>query len=134
MLHKINYLLVTRSVLEVTVILVKTNLHYIVLVYLFLYFMLRLCLDFETTRLLATVKQEERLWVFKYRIYARLHYKNLGSYKELLDLIEAKAWRINELIILRIHLAEIIEDVIEGLAIDILPPFSSRRHNHVEKI
>jgi hypothetical protein len=55
-------------------------------------------------------------------------------YKELLDLGEAKARRVNELVILTIHLAEVTEDVIEVLAIDILPPFSKRRHNHVEKI
>jgi hypothetical protein len=46
-------------------------------------------------------------------------------YKELLDLVEAKAWRVNELVILIIHLAELTEDVIEVLAIDILPPFSN---------
>jgi hypothetical protein len=63
-----------------------------------------------------------------------IHYDNLDSYKELLDLIEAKAWRVNELIILTIYLAEIMEDVIEVIAIDILPPFSNRRHNHVEEI
>jgi hypothetical protein len=58
----------------------------------------------------------------------------LGLYKELLDLIEAKAWRVNELVILIIHLAEVTKDVIEVLAIDILPPFSNRRHNHVQEI
>jgi hypothetical protein len=58
----------------------------------------------------------------------------LGLYKELLDLIEAKAWRVNELVILTIHLAEVTEDVIEVLAIKILPPFSNQRHNHVEEI
>jgi hypothetical protein len=63
-----------------------------------------------------------------------IHYDNLGSYKELLDLIEAKAWRVNELVILTIHLAEVTEDVIEVLAIDILSPFSNRCHNHVEEI
>jgi hypothetical protein len=63
-----------------------------------------------------------------------IHYDNLGSYKELLDLIEAKVWRMNELVILTIHLVEVTEDVIEVLAIDILPPFSNRRHNHVEEI
>jgi hypothetical protein len=57
----------------------------------------------------------------------------LGSYKELLDLIEAKAWRVNELVILTIHLAKVMEDVIEVLAIDIRRPFSNRRHNHVEE-
>jgi hypothetical protein len=64
----------------------------------------------------------------------RIHYDNLGSYKELLDLIEAKAWRVNELVIITIHLAEVTEDVIEVLAIDILPPFSNRRNSHVEEI
>jgi hypothetical protein len=46
-------------------------------------------------------------------------------YKELLHLIEAKAWRVNELVILIIHLAEVTKDVIEVLAIDILPLFSN---------
>jgi hypothetical protein len=55
-------------------------------------------------------------------------------YKELLDLIEAKAWRMNELVILTIHLTEVTEDVLEVLSIDILPSFSNRRHNHVEEI
>jgi hypothetical protein len=55
-------------------------------------------------------------------------------YKELLDLIEAKAWRMNELVILTIHLVEVKEDVIEVLAIDILPPFSNRCHSHVKEI
>jgi hypothetical protein len=63
-----------------------------------------------------------------------IHYDNLGSYKELLDLGEAKARRMNELVILTIHLAEITEDVIKVLVIDILPPFSKRRHSHVEEI
>jgi hypothetical protein len=58
----------------------------------------------------------------------------LGLYKELLDLIEAKAWRVNECVILTIYLAEITKDVIEVLAIDILPPFSNQRHSHVEEI
>jgi hypothetical protein len=49
----------------------------------------------------------------------------LGLYKELLDLVEAKAWRVNELVILTIHRAKLTEDVIEVLAIDILPPFSN---------
>jgi hypothetical protein len=60
-----------------------------------------------------------------------IHYDNLGSYKELLHLIEAKAWRVNELVTLTIHLAEVTEDVIEVLAIDILPSFSKRCHSHV---
>jgi hypothetical protein len=41
---------------------------------------------------------------------------------------------VNELIILTIHLAEVTEDVIEVLAIDIWRPFSNRCYNHVEKI
>jgi hypothetical protein len=63
-----------------------------------------------------------------------IDYDDLCSYKELLDPIEAKAWRMNELVILIIHIVEVTEDVIEVLAIDILPPFSNRRHNHVEEI
>jgi hypothetical protein len=63
-----------------------------------------------------------------------IHYDNLGSYKELLDLIEAKAWKVNEFVILTIHLVEVTEDVIEVLATDILLPFSNRRHNHIEEI
>jgi hypothetical protein len=58
----------------------------------------------------------------------------LGSYKELLHLIEAKAWRVNELITLIIHLAKVTEDVIEVLAIDILPSFFNRRHSHVQEV
>jgi hypothetical protein len=66
-----------------------------------------------------------------------IHYDNLGSYKELLDLGEAKARRVNELVIMTIHLAEVMEDVIEVLAIDILPRFPSdaiamlRKSGHV---
>jgi hypothetical protein len=41
---------------------------------------------------------------------------------------------VNELVILTIHFAEVTEDTIEVLAIDILSPFSNRRHNHVEEI
>jgi hypothetical protein len=63
-----------------------------------------------------------------------IHYDNLGLYKELFHLIEAKAWKVNEFVILTIHLAEVTEDVIEVLAIDILPLFSNRRHSHVEEI
>jgi hypothetical protein len=55
-------------------------------------------------------------------------------YKELLDLIEAKAWRVNELVILTIHLVEVTEDVIEVLVIDIQHPFSNQCHSHVEEI
>jgi hypothetical protein len=63
-----------------------------------------------------------------------IHYDNLGSYKQLLNLDEAKARRMNEPIILTIHLIEVTEDVIEVLVIDILPPFPKRRHSHVEEI
>jgi hypothetical protein len=63
-----------------------------------------------------------------------IYYDNLGSYKELLDLGEAKARRVNELVILTIHLTEVTEDVIEVLAIDILSPFSKQCHSHVEEI
>ena len=41
---------------------------------------------------------------------------------------------MNELVILTIHLAEVMEDVIEVLATNILLPFSNRCHNHVEEI
>jgi hypothetical protein len=58
----------------------------------------------------------------------------LGSYKELLDLIEAKTWRVNEFVILTIHLAEVTEDIIEVFTIDIRRPFSNRRHSHVGEI
>jgi hypothetical protein len=61
MLHKIYYLPIIRSVPGVFVLPIETNLHNIVLVYLFLYFMPGLCLDFATTRPSATMKQEERL-------------------------------------------------------------------------
>jgi hypothetical protein len=63
-----------------------------------------------------------------------IHYDDLGSYKELLDLIEAKAWRVNELVILTIHLVEVTKDVIDVLAINILPSFSNRCHSHVQEI
>jgi hypothetical protein len=52
----------------------------------------------------------------------------------MLNLIEAKAWRVNELVILTIHLAKVTEDVVEVLTIDIWRPFSNRRHSHVEEI
>jgi hypothetical protein len=68
------------------------------------------------------------------RISLGIHYDNLGSYKELLDLGEAKTRRLNELVILTIHLTEVTKDVIEVLAIDILPPLSKRRQSHVEEI
>jgi hypothetical protein len=58
----------------------------------------------------------------------------LGSYKELLHFIEAKAWKVNELVILIIHLAKVTKDVIEVLAIDILSPFSNWCNNHVLEI
>jgi hypothetical protein len=61
MLHKINYLPITRSVLGVFVLPVETNLYNIALVCLIVYFMPGLCLDFATTRPSATVKHEERL-------------------------------------------------------------------------
>jgi hypothetical protein len=41
---------------------------------------------------------------------------------------------VNELVILTIHLAEVKKDVIEVLAIHILPLFSNRHHGHVEEI
>jgi hypothetical protein len=41
---------------------------------------------------------------------------------------------VNELVILTIHLAEITEDVLVVLTIDIWRSFSSRRHSHVEEI
>jgi hypothetical protein len=63
-----------------------------------------------------------------------IHYDDLGSYKELLHLIEAKACKVNELVILIIHLAEITKYVIEVLAIDMLPSFFNRRHSHVQEI
>jgi hypothetical protein len=87
-----------------------------------------LCLDFATTRPSATVKQEER-YRYLSTVFLQdtlgIHYDDLGLYKELLHLIEAKAWIVNELVTLTIHLAEVTEDVIEVLAIDILPPFSN---------
>jgi hypothetical protein len=63
-----------------------------------------------------------------------IHYDDLGSYKELFELVEAKAWRVNELVTFTIHLIEVTEDVIEVLAIDILPSFSNRCHGHVQEI
>jgi hypothetical protein len=41
---------------------------------------------------------------------------------------------MNELVILTIHLVEVTKDVIEVLAIDILPPFSNRCNSHVENV
>jgi hypothetical protein len=41
---------------------------------------------------------------------------------------------VNELVILTIHLAEITKDIIQVLAIDVLPPFSNRRNSHVLEI
>jgi hypothetical protein len=38
---------------------------------------------------------------------------------------------VNELVTFTIHLVEVMEDVIEVLAIGILPLFSNRRHSHV---
>jgi hypothetical protein len=63
-----------------------------------------------------------------------IHYDDLGLFKELLDLIEAKSWRVNELVIFTIHLVEVTKDVIEVLAIDILSSFSNQRHSHVQEI
>jgi hypothetical protein len=60
-----------------------------------------------------------------------IHYDDLGLYKELLYFIKAKAWKVNELVILRIHLAKVTKDIIEVLAIDILPSFSNQCNNHV---
>jgi hypothetical protein len=51
-----------------------------------------------------------------------------------INLIDAKAWRVNKLVTLTIHLAEVTEDVIEVLAIDILPSFSNRRHSHIQEV
>jgi hypothetical protein len=62
-----------------------------------------------------------------------IHYDDLGSYKELLDLIEAKAWRVNELVILTIHLAKVTKDGTEALTIDILPSLSNRRQAMFKK-
>jgi hypothetical protein len=55
-------------------------------------------------------------------------------YKELLYFIDAKAWKVNEFVILIIYLVEVTKDVIEVLAIDILPPFSNRCNSHVENV
>jgi hypothetical protein len=55
-------------------------------------------------------------------------------YKELLHFIEAKAWRLNELIIFIIHLTKIIKDVISVFAIDIRPSFSNQCNSHVQEI
>jgi hypothetical protein len=66
--------------------------------------------------------------------FVGIHYDNLGSYKELLHLIEAKAWWVNELVTLIIHLAEVTEDVIEVFAIDILTSFSNWCHSHVQEV
>jgi hypothetical protein len=63
-----------------------------------------------------------------------IHHDDLSLYKELLHLIETKAWRVNELVTLTIHLVEVTKDVIEVLVIDILPSFSNRRNNHVQEI
>ena len=64
----------------------------------------------------------------------RIHYDDLGLYKELLHLIEAKAWKMNELVILTIHLVKVTKDVIGVLAIDILSLFFNRCSNHVLEI
>jgi hypothetical protein len=72
------------------------------------------------------VKQEARLYVCTicFQDTLGIHYDDLDSYKDLLHIIEAKAWRVNELVILTIHLAEVTKDIIEVLAIDILASFS----------
>jgi hypothetical protein len=57
----------------------------------------------------------------------------MGLYKELLHLIEAKAWRVNELVILTIHLAEVTKNIIEVLAIDILPWFLNNTTSMLRK-
>jgi hypothetical protein len=88
---------------------------------------------FAIVRQLAIVKQEARLYIFKYHTLG-IHYDDLGSYKELLHFIEAKAWRVNEFFILRIHLAKVTKDVKEVLAIHILPPLSNGRNIHVLEI
>jgi hypothetical protein len=41
---------------------------------------------------------------------------------------------VDELVILTIHLVEVTENVIEVLAIDILPLFSDQRHSHAQEI
>jgi hypothetical protein len=41
---------------------------------------------------------------------------------------------VNELLILRIHFTEVTKDVIEVLAIHILPPLSNGSNSHVEEI
>jgi hypothetical protein len=41
---------------------------------------------------------------------------------------------VNELVTLTIHLAEVTEDVIEVLIIDILPLFSNQCHSHVQEV
>jgi hypothetical protein len=64
----------------------------------------------------------------------RIHYDNLGLYNKLLHFIEAKAWRVNELVILIVHLTEVTINVIELLAIDILPSFSNQGNSHVHEI
>jgi hypothetical protein len=61
-------------------------------------------------------------------------YDTLGLDKELLHFIKAKAWRMNELVIFTIHLAEVTNNVIEVLVIDILPSFSNSCNSHVYKI
>ena len=82
-----------------------------------------------------------RLWYFYSRYLSfvflqdtlGIHYDDHGFYKELIDLIKAKTWRMNELVILTIYLPKVIKDVIEVLAIDILPPFSNRSNSHIEE-
>jgi hypothetical protein len=71
----------------------------------------------------------------------KIHYDDLGLYKGLLDLIEAKAWRVNKLVTFTIHLAEVTKDVIEMLQliyyprfpIDATTMFKKSRQVHSEK-
>jgi hypothetical protein len=58
----------------------------------------------------------------------------MGLYKELLLLIEAKTWKVNELSILTVHLTEVTKDVSEVLAINILSSFSNQRNSHVQEV
>jgi hypothetical protein len=66
------------------------NLHNMELVYLLLTFSVSHT-QFEVFAIvtqLAIVKQEARLYIFKYHTLG-IHYDDLGSYKELLHFIEA---------------------------------------------
>jgi hypothetical protein len=48
--------------------------------------------------------------------------------------LKLKAWRVNELVILTIHVTKVAENVINMLTIDILPTFSNGHNNHVYEI